>query len=141
MVKSNKINLDAMVKQVEMMFPPDMKDVIVPSVIMSREAECGSDIDIWGTRMDQRAWCLFLIAVMLVGGNTMSLQQLKNTGKMLKKQCISKTGATEEKNVMCYIACVYQMSQIVTSIKQVEMMYPPELKEAAKASIDNCKDI
>ncbi|NP_001140185.1 odorant-binding protein 1 [Bombyx mori] len=92
----------------------------------------------------------------------MSRQQLKNSGKMLKKQCMGKNDVTEEeigdiekgkfieqKNVMCYIACIYQMTQIIknnkisyeASIKQIDLMYPPELKESAKASAGRCKDV
>ncbi|KPJ06554.1 General odorant-binding protein lush [Papilio machaon] len=92
----------------------------------------------------------------------MTRQQLKNSAKMLKKTCMAKNDVTEdligdiqkgkfieERNVMCYIACIYQMSQIVknnklsyeASLKQVDMMYPPELKTSVKASIENCKDI
>ncbi|KAL4711137.1 hypothetical protein ACJJTC_009508 [Scirpophaga incertulas] len=92
----------------------------------------------------------------------MTRQQIKNATKMLKKNCMAKNQVTEDqigsidkgkfiedKNVMCYIACIYQMSQIVknnklsydASIKQVDMMWPPELKASAKKSIDNCKQI
>ncbi|XP_068631384.1 general odorant-binding protein 72-like [Battus philenor] len=91
----------------------------------------------------------------------MTRQQLKNSSKMLKKNCMGKNDVTEdligeidkgkfieERNVMCYIACVFQLSQTVknnklnyeASIKQVDMMFPPDIKEAAKAAIDNCKD-
>ena len=30
---------------------------------------------------------------------------------------------------------------VEASMKQVDMMFPPEMKDAAKASIQNCKDV
>ncbi|CAG9788064.1 unnamed protein product [Diatraea saccharalis] len=81
---------------------------------------------------------------------------------MLKKACMGKNQVTEDqvggiekgkfiedRNVMCYIACIYQMSQVVknnklnyeASMKQVDIMYPPELKDSVKKSILNCKHI
>nr|AGI37366.1 general odorant-binding protein 2 [Cnaphalocrocis medinalis] len=92
----------------------------------------------------------------------MTRQQLKNSSKMLKKNCMAKHSVTEdqigsiekgkfveERPVMCYIACIYQMTQVVknnklnyeASIKQVDMMYPNELKESVKKSIDKCKTV
>ncbi|XP_026330788.1 general odorant-binding protein 72-like [Hyposmocoma kahamanoa] len=93
---------------------------------------------------------------------SMTKQQLKNSMKLLRKTCLGKSGVEEdkiqgimkgifieEKEVMCYIACVYQMSQIVknnklnydASLKQVDLMYPNEMKESAKRSIEICKDV
>nr|AOG12870.1 odorant binding protein [Eogystia hippophaecolus] len=92
----------------------------------------------------------------------MTRQQLKNSSKMLKKQCMGKNQVTEDligdiekgkfiedRNVMCYIACIYQMLQVVknnklsyeASLKQVDMMYPADIKEAAKATITKCQDV
>nr|ALC76545.1 odorant binding protein 5 [Conogethes punctiferalis]UYF25408.1 odorant-binding protein 8 [Conogethes punctiferalis] len=110
--------------------------------------------------MDGRI-CLLL--VFLVGGSdAMTRAQLKNSAKMLKKNCMAKNSVTEdqigniekgqfieEKPVMCYIACIYQMMSIVknnklnyeASIKQVDMMYPNDLKESVKKSIENCKSV
>ncbi|CAH2258895.1 jg12576 [Pararge aegeria aegeria] len=81
---------------------------------------------------------------------------------MLKKSCMGKNDVTEdligdiekgkfvqERNVMCYIACIYQMSQIIknnklsyeASIKQVDTMFPADMRDAMKASIEKCKNI
>ncbi|XP_028038615.1 uncharacterized protein LOC114249296 [Bombyx mandarina] len=94
--------------------------------------------------------------------NTMTKQQIKNSGKILKKACMSKNDVTEDqisdidkgkfiedKNVMCYIACVYSMSQVVKNnkfvhdamVKQVDMMFPTEMRDAVKASIANCRGV
>ncbi|KAM3962052.1 general odorant-binding protein 72-like [Aphomia sociella] len=92
----------------------------------------------------------------------MTRQQLKNSGKLMKKTCMPKNDVTEEeigqieqgkfleeKKVMCYIACVYSMTQVVKNnklnyeavLKQVDMMFPQELKEPVRASVVHCKDI
>ncbi|CAG4961923.1 unnamed protein product [Colias eurytheme] len=55
----------------------------------------------------------------------------------------------EERNVMCYIACIYSMGQVVKNnkishdamIKQVDMMAPPEMKDPLKAAIEKCKGV
>ncbi|XP_045452036.1 general odorant-binding protein 72-like [Melitaea cinxia] len=113
--------------------------------------------------MDRRDFSLLIIVTVLASGaDSMTRQQLKNSSKMLKKNCMGKNDVTEDmvgniekgkfiedRKVMCYIACIYQMSQIVknnklnyeASIKQVDMMFPAEMKDSMKASIDNCKDI
>nr|UDM59715.1 putative odorant binding protein 15 [Corcyra cephalonica] len=104
---------------------------------------------------------LFTLGVLL-DVDALTRQQLKNTGKTLRKSCMGKNKVTEDligdiekgkfiedRNVMCYIACIYQMTQIVknnklnyeASIKQVDMMYPPDMKESVKKSIENCKDV
>ncbi|CAH2041492.1 unnamed protein product, partial [Iphiclides podalirius] len=92
----------------------------------------------------------------------MTRQQMKNSGKLIKKTCMPKNGVTEDqvgeieqgkfiedKNVMCYIACVYSTGQVVKNnkmnldamIKQVDMMFPPEMKEPEKAAIEKCKGV
>ncbi|KAG7302160.1 hypothetical protein JYU34_013631 [Plutella xylostella] len=113
--------------------------------------------------MERREFGLLIIAVILTSGaEAMTRAQLKNSAKMMKKSCLGKVDVPEEnivdiekgkfieeKNVMCYIACIYQMSQIVknnklsyeASIKQVDLMYPPDIKDAVKKSIEQCKDV
>nr|QGH51243.1 putative odorant binding protein 7 [Conopomorpha sinensis] len=107
--------------------------------------------------------CVLALFVVFVGqACAMTRQQLKNSGKMLRKNCLTKIGVEEDmingiekgkfiedKQVMCYIACVYQLTQVVknnklnyeASMKQVDMMYPPEMKEPVKATIELCKDV
>nr|AII00973.1 odorant binding protein [Dendrolimus houi] len=89
-------------------------------------------------------------------------QQLKNSGKLLKKACMPKHDVTEEqvgnidkgtfiedRNVMCYIACIYSVGQAVKNdkiihdamIKQVNQMFPAKMKDAVKAAIENCRGV
>ncbi|XP_013191567.1 general odorant-binding protein 72 [Amyelois transitella] len=106
--------------------------------------------------------CLVVFGVIIGIVDGMTRAQLKNSGKMLRKNCLAKVKVEEEliadiekgkfiedKDVMCYIACIYQMTQVVknnklsyeAAIKQVDLMYPAEIKEAVKKSVTNCKDI
>ncbi|XP_022112386.1 general odorant-binding protein 72 [Pieris rapae] len=92
----------------------------------------------------------------------MTRQQLKNSGKLMKKSCIPKNDVTEdqvgqieqgkfieERNVMCYVACIYTMTQVIKNnklsydavIKQIDTMFPVEMRDAVKASATHCKDI
>nr|AII00997.1 odorant binding protein [Dendrolimus kikuchii] len=90
-------------------------------------------------------------------------QQLKNSGKLLKKACMPKHDVTEEqvgnidkgtfiedRNVMCYIACIYSVGQAVIKndkiihdamIKQVNQMFPANMKDPVKAAIENCRGV
>nr|AVZ44704.1 odorant binding protein 4 [Grapholita molesta] len=92
----------------------------------------------------------------------MTRQQLKNSGKMMKKSCIPKNDVTEEqvgsieqgkfieeRNVMCYIACIYTMTQVIKNnkinhdavTKQIDTMFPADMRVAVKATVDKCKDV
>ncbi|XP_063538769.1 general odorant-binding protein lush-like [Cydia strobilella] len=92
----------------------------------------------------------------------MTRQQLKNSGKIMKKSCIPKNDVTEdmvgsieqgkfieERNVMCYIACIYTTTQVVKNnklshealLKQVDMMFPADMRVAVKAMAEKCKDV
>nr|APG32534.1 odorant binding preotein [Conogethes punctiferalis] len=105
---------------------------------------------------------VLLICFMFDLSFAMTRQQLKNSGKLMKKSCMPKNDVTEEqigdissgkfieeRNVMCYIACVYTMTQVVKNnkisydavIKQVDMMFPPEIKDNVKAAAAHCKDV
>ncbi|XP_045499679.1 general odorant-binding protein 72-like [Colias croceus] len=110
--------------------------------------------------MEQRDFSLLIIVIVIACTDSMTRQQIKNAAKLVKKNCMGKNNVTEdligdiekgkfieERSVMCYIACVYQMTQIVknnkisyeASIKQVQINYPPEMKEAMLVSIEHCK--
>ncbi|KAG7302154.1 hypothetical protein JYU34_013626 [Plutella xylostella] len=114
--------------------------------------------------MFQNILKLVVLELLLFYGvaDAMTRQQLKNSGKMMKKSCMPKNDVTEEqvgdiekghfieeRNVMCYVACIYSMSQLVKNnklnyesvIKQVDMMFPPELREPTKAAAEKCKDV
>uniref|UniRef100_A0A0K8TW06 Antennal Binding Protein X n=1 Tax=Epiphyas postvittana TaxID=65032 RepID=A0A0K8TW06_EPIPO len=92
----------------------------------------------------------------------MSRAQLKKTMTVMKKQCMPKVGVAEDKvakieqgvfpeerNVMCYVACIYKTIQVVKNnklnkeliSKQIDIMYPPEMKAAVKKSVAKCVDI
>nr|QGH51238.1 putative odorant binding protein 2 [Conopomorpha sinensis] len=94
--------------------------------------------------------------------HAMTRQQLKNSGKLMKKTCMPKNDVTEEqigeieggkfleeRNVMCYIACIYSVTQVVKNnklsydavIKQIDTMFPAEMKDAVKATALKCKDV
>nr|XP_021193809.2 general odorant-binding protein lush [Helicoverpa armigera] len=94
--------------------------------------------------------------------SAMTREQIKNSGKLIKKTCMAKNDVTEdqvkdvdkgkfieEKPFMCYIACVYKMGQTIKGntvnhdmmIKQVEMMFPNEMKAPMKAAIEHCRPV
>ncbi|XP_060804028.1 general odorant-binding protein 19a-like [Amyelois transitella] len=103
-----------------------------------------------------------IIFLLFENAFAMTRQQLKNSGKLMKKSCMPKNDVTEEeigeieqgkfiedRRVMCYISCVYSMTQVIKNnklnydaiIKQIDMMFPQELKEPIKAAATNCKDV
>uniref|UniRef100_A0A0K8TUU0 Antennal Binding Protein X n=1 Tax=Epiphyas postvittana TaxID=65032 RepID=A0A0K8TUU0_EPIPO len=113
--------------------------------------------------MGGKDWLFLMVVVVAAHGiNALTRQQLKKSSQMFKKKCMSKIDVTEDmvgdidkgkfiedKDVMCYIACIYQMAQVIknnklsyeASMKQVDLMYPADMKDAVKKSIDNCKDV
>ncbi|CAH0686130.1 unnamed protein product [Spodoptera exigua] len=89
----------------------------------------------------------------------MTREQVKKTMAIVKNQCMPKNSVTEEqvgrieqgvfiedRNVMCYVACVYKTFQVVKNdkldmaliTKQIDLLYPPELKEPVKKSVAAC---
>ncbi|CAH2258898.1 jg12577 [Pararge aegeria aegeria] len=89
----------------------------------------------------------------------MSKEQLKKTMTIMKNQCMPKNGVTndevgeidqgvflEEHNVMCYIACIYKNIQVLRNnrldkdliTRQIDILYPAEIKEAVKKSVRKC---
>ncbi|CAK1582853.1 unnamed protein product [Parnassius mnemosyne] len=92
----------------------------------------------------------------------MSREQLKKTMTVMKKQCMPKHGVNNEKvdkieqgvfiaehDVMCYIACIYKVSQVVKNerlnkeliSKQVDILYPQELKLSVKKNTAVCVEV
>ncbi|CAK1543056.1 unnamed protein product [Leptosia nina] len=61
---------------------------------------------------------------------------------------IEKGKFIEERPVMCYVACVYQTTQIIknnkinydAAVKQVKMNYPEDMKEAMLTTLENCRN-
>ncbi|CAH1636935.1 unnamed protein product [Spodoptera littoralis] len=105
--------------------------------------------------------CILSIFLFFDQSYGMTRQQLKNSGKLMKKSCMPKNDVTEDevgdiekgkfietRNVMCYIACVYTMSQVVKNnklsyeavVKQVDVMFPAEMRDAVKAAATHCKE-
>ncbi|XP_072931620.1 general odorant-binding protein 72-like [Epargyreus clarus] len=92
----------------------------------------------------------------------MTRAQLKKTMSIMKNQCMPKTGVTNDKvgqieqgvfiedhNVMCYVSCVYKAIQVVKNdkldkdlvFKQVDALYPADIKAPVKAAISKCISI
>uniref|UniRef100_A0A0K8TUB9 Odorant Binding Protein n=1 Tax=Epiphyas postvittana TaxID=65032 RepID=A0A0K8TUB9_EPIPO len=92
----------------------------------------------------------------------MTMKQIRNTGKMIRKSCQPKNNVEdekidpikdgvfiEEKEVMCYMACVMKMANTVkngklnfeTALKQADMLLPEEIKEPAKAALTACRKV
>ncbi|XP_059062334.1 general odorant-binding protein 83a-like [Achroia grisella] len=107
---------------------------------------------------------LLLCVVLCLVGNIigMTRSQVKKTLQIMKKQCISKIGVPEDKIanieqgvfiedrlVMCYIGCIYKTLQVVKNnkidrdlaVKQIEALYPPELRESTVKGMDKCLPI
>ncbi|XP_063538773.1 general odorant-binding protein 72-like [Cydia strobilella] len=113
--------------------------------------------------MDRQTWMLVMVVAFLVNGcDALTKAQMKKSAAAFKKKCMAKENVSEdmvgdiekgkfieEKGVMCYIACIYQMANVVknnklsyeASIKQIDIMYPAEMKEPAKKSVEACKDV
>ncbi|XP_073946122.1 general odorant-binding protein 72-like [Choristoneura fumiferana] len=92
----------------------------------------------------------------------MTMKQIRNTGKMIRKSCQPKNNVEdekidpikdgvfiEEKEVMCYMACVMKMANTVkngklnfeAALKQADLLLPEEIKEPAKAALTACRKV
>ncbi|CAH2090303.1 unnamed protein product [Euphydryas editha] len=92
----------------------------------------------------------------------MTMKQIKSTGKMMRKTCQPKNNVAdekidplakgefiEEKEVMCYTACIMKMANAIkngklnfeAAIKQADLLLPEEIKEPAKEAITACKKV
>ncbi|XP_068630235.1 general odorant-binding protein 72-like [Battus philenor] len=93
---------------------------------------------------------------------SMSREQLKKTLTVMRKQCMPKHGVTNEEvgniekgvfiekhNVMCYVACIYKTTHVVKNdrlnkdmiLKQIDILYPQDLKDSVKKNVAICVDI
>ncbi|CAK1582856.1 unnamed protein product [Parnassius mnemosyne] len=100
--------------------------------------------------------------VVLTVCEAMTMKQLNSTGKMMRKSCQPKNNVEdakidpinngvfiEEKEVMCYIACIMKMANAIkngkinyeAAIKQADLLLPDEIKEPAKAAITACRKV
>ncbi|XP_059062345.1 general odorant-binding protein 72-like [Achroia grisella] len=94
--------------------------------------------------------------------DAMTMKQIRNTGKMMRKQCQPKNNVEDEKidpindgvfidekEVKCYMACVMKMANAVkngkldypSALKQVDLLLPDEIKQPAKDAIIACKKV
>ncbi|XP_075977200.1 general odorant-binding protein 72-like isoform X2 [Anticarsia gemmatalis] len=102
----------------------------------------------------------FLLVLAFIGfAHGMTRAQVKKTMTIMKNQCMPKNSVTEEqvgsieqgvfpedKNVKCYVACVYKNLQVIKNdrldraaiSKQVDMLYPQELREPTKKAVESC---
>ncbi|KAL4711100.1 hypothetical protein ACJJTC_009471 [Scirpophaga incertulas] len=92
----------------------------------------------------------------------MTRAQLKKTLTVAKKQCVPKIGVSEDKianiekgefiedpKVMCFVTCVYKTFQVIKDgrldrdmiSKQVNALYPNDMKEPVTRAIDQCFDL
>ncbi|XP_041981621.1 uncharacterized protein LOC121735019 [Aricia agestis] len=92
----------------------------------------------------------------------MTMKQLKATAKTMRKSCQPKNNVSdekidpinegvfyEEKEVMCYMACIMKMANAIknnklsydSAVKQVDLLLPEELKEPAKAALAACRKV
>nr|QCF41935.1 odorant binding protein [Athetis dissimilis] len=90
----------------------------------------------------------------------MTMKQIRNTGKMMRKSCQPKNNVEDEKidpiaegvfidekEVKCYMACIMKMANTIkngklnfdAAIKQADLLLPDEVKEPAKEAILACK--
>nr|ASA40075.1 odorant-binding protein 37 [Helicoverpa assulta] len=102
---------------------------------------------------------LLVIATCVGISHGMSRAQVKKTMSLVKNQCMPKNSVTEDqvgkieegvfledRNVMCYVACIYKNLQVVKNdkldmgliTKQIDALYPPELKEPVKKAVSLC---
>ncbi|KAJ8720188.1 hypothetical protein PYW07_012231 [Mythimna separata] len=102
---------------------------------------------------------LLLIAACVEISYGMTRAQVKKTMTIIKNQCMPKNSVTEDQvknieqgdfnedpNIMCYVACVYKSLQVVKNdkldvgliSKQIDALYPPELKEPTKKAVALC---
>ncbi|XP_046967870.1 general odorant-binding protein 72-like [Vanessa cardui] len=94
--------------------------------------------------------------------NAMTMKQIKSTGKMMRKTCQPKNNVAddkidsmikgvfiEEKEVMCYVACIMKMANAIkngklnyeAAMKQADLLLPDEIREPAKEAITACRKI
>nr|XP_032518162.1 general odorant-binding protein 72-like isoform X1 [Danaus plexippus plexippus] len=109
--------------------------------------------------MNKLVLILFLFSYILEPGLAMTRAQLKKTMTIMKNQCMPKHNVNNDKvgqieqgvfiedhDVMCYIACIYKTIQVVKNnrldkdliSKQIDALYPPELKESTKEAVSKC---
>nr|ALS03863.1 odorant-binding protein 15 [Ectropis obliqua] len=104
----------------------------------------------------------FIFLTILTLSATMTMKQLRSTGKMMRKSCQPKNNVEDEKidpiadgvfieeqEVKCYIACIMKMANAIkngklnyeAAIKQADLLLPDEIKEPAKESITVCRKV
>ncbi|OWR42851.1 OBP8 protein [Danaus plexippus plexippus] len=92
----------------------------------------------------------------------MTMKQIKSTGKMMRKTCQPKNNVAddkiddigtgvfiEEREVMCYVACIMKMANAIknnklnyeAAIKQADLLLPDEIKEPTKEAITACRKV
>lgn len=105
---------------------------------------------------------VFLALIFIINSSyALTRQQFKKAAKLMKRSCMPKAGVTEEeigeieqgkfleqRNVMCYMACIYSMGSVIKNnmiqydlmIKQVDTIFPNEVREDIKAAVTICRD-
>ncbi|XP_053608379.1 general odorant-binding protein 72 isoform X1 [Plodia interpunctella] len=107
--------------------------------------------------LDILKFLLFLAAC-----EAMTMKQIKNTGKMMRKSCQPKNNVADEKidplndgvfidepEVKCYMACIMKMANTIkngklnfdAALKQVDLLLPEDLKEPTKEAMTACRKV
>ncbi|XP_030023055.2 general odorant-binding protein 72 [Manduca sexta] len=109
---------------------------------------------------------LFLVVakffILLSLGEAMTMKQIRNTGKMMRKQCQPKNNVEDEKidplgkgvfinekEVKCYMACIMKMANTIkngkinyeAAMKQADLLLPEDIKELAKEALTSCRKV
>nr|QJT73740.1 odorant-binding protein [Dioryctria abietella] len=92
----------------------------------------------------------------------MTMKQIKNTGKMMRKTCQPKNNVADEKidplndgvfidekEVKCYMACIMKMANTIkngklnfeAAFKQVDLLLPEDLKAPTKEAMNACRKV
>ncbi|XP_026730664.1 uncharacterized protein LOC113495867 [Trichoplusia ni] len=181
-MKNDRLDLNSILKQIDILYPPDIREPVKKAVFACKDIQekyedkcegvfyavkCLYEKDPPNFKMLNFTkvflfTCLLFIVIDRSYVDAMTREQIKNSGKMIKKTCMPKNNVSEEqvgdiskgkfieeRNVMCYIACVYKMGQTIKGntvnydmmIKQVEMIFPSEIKAPVKEAIESCRGV
>ncbi|KAJ6635219.1 General odorant-binding protein lush [Pseudolycoriella hygida] len=160
--KKNEINLEKTIKQLEAMVPPDLKDLAIETVTACKDvqkqykdpcdktyysAKCGYE------RQPDK----FIVF-------HMTMKQLEKSMDMMRSSCAPKFKLSQDeldglrkgvfnddsKDMRCYTFCIGQMAGTITkkneislekTLKQLDVLLPPELKQDAIEGAHACKDV
>ncbi|CAD0197740.1 unnamed protein product [Chrysodeixis includens] len=171
-VKNNKLSYEAVIKQVDVMFPAEMRTAVKAAAAHCKDIKQVGRIE-QGVFIENHNVMCYISCVyknfQVMKNDRLDLNSIMKQVDILyppdmrepvKKAVvackdiqqvgdISKGKFIEERNVMCYIACVYKMGQTIKGntvnydmmIKQVEMIFPADIKAPVKEAIESCRPV